>query len=63
MVIMSIGDVTACRMCVCILCSLQEGMQTLQSLPSSLQGTLYTHTDTTCCHITDGHNYHFLTSF
>jgi len=54
-VIMSIGDVAACRICVCILCSQQGGRQTLQSLPTSLLRTQYTHTDTTCCHITDGH--------
>ena len=47
---MSTGDVAARRIC-------------RQILPTSLLGTQYTHTDTTCCHITDGHNYHFLTSF
>ena len=43
---------------VCVLCR-----ECLTSLPTCLLGTQYTNTDTTCYHITDGHNYHFLTSF
>ena len=58
MVIMSVGDVAACLYTTYCVPSREVGR-----LPTSLLGTQYTYTDTSCCHIPDGHNYHFLTSF
>jgi hypothetical protein len=55
---MSIGDVAACRICVYIVFLAGGEADSAESAYLSARNT-----DTTCCHITDRHNYHLLTSF